>query len=733
MFYPVLPAYYPHRDDYGLKDIFALHLCVFIVQIFQDICPVPLLEKQKFLVDGYSLLKGIQRGVSGKEARNSIMDKVSLGRKGCGDKEDQSQEFRSTTENSYSSLVLSWLDQNYEQKEGSCLPRCMLYEHYLEFCRSSGCVSIGAAIFGKLIHTKFRSLTTRRLGTRGQSKYHYYGLALKENSTSIPRSNLKLTSYEGYLYCEKLRGYEGYLYCEKLRGYERDLYRAKLRSYERDLFSAFSDSQQCEQTKKQQKHASISILEGFPTIVKTKAGDGMAQKNFSKIESFLVMYKAHCQRVLEAVVAANFDDVKSFILHFWSGMPSHVTAVLKMNEIEDLISACDTVFYKNLIDIILPTSVQDLPDSYRSEITNFTKSFLPWLDICMMNVPSNLVAAKMNVFIAVARTYIKIIQRELSFLSFAQPVLTILSNRDLTNEISKDIEKIDVLEVLGISPLDQRMQSCTKIPLLVNLQSFLTEVVHLLTRQASLGVFLGLLDKLAHDTLIKSAKVADGRSKMTNSSFILQLSLVLSKLMQDLTLRSAKTFGSIHILCSMFMEYLFLAIESMTIKDEERSIWEKIKKFSSDCSEEASSAKAMKRKPNGQLGADPVSKKQCQAGDQQNHSLQHQEIVKTPVTLSFPTPKRPLNNASNGSSMPVLCNQKSGNENPYLTARQARDAAALLQEMPSLQDMVASYGWVDFQGIGEDFQSDNEHRVNGIQNFCSFTERGMEPVLQKIY
>ena len=34
--------------------------------------------------------------------------------------------------------------------------------------------------------------------------------------------------------------------------------------------------------------------------------------------------------------------------------------------------------------------------SYRLEITNFTKSFLPWLDICMMNVPSNLVAAKMN-------------------------------------------------------------------------------------------------------------------------------------------------------------------------------------------------------------------------------------------------------------------------------------------------------------------------------------------------
>ena len=58
----------------------------------------------------------------------------------------------------------------------------------------------------------------------------------------------------------------------------------------------------------------------------------------------------------------------------------------------------------------------------------------------------------------------------LNILQF-QPVLTILSNRDLTNEISRDIEKIDVLEVLGLSPLDQRKQSCTKIPLLANLQN----------------------------------------------------------------------------------------------------------------------------------------------------------------------------------------------------------------------------------------------------------------------
>lgn len=41
---------------------------------------------------------------------------------------------------------------------------------------------MGAAGFGKLVRKTFPNITTRRLGTRGQSKYHYYGIAIKETS-----------------------------------------------------------------------------------------------------------------------------------------------------------------------------------------------------------------------------------------------------------------------------------------------------------------------------------------------------------------------------------------------------------------------------------------------------------------------------------------------------------------------------------------------------------------------
>ncbi|CAG2166766.1 unnamed protein product [Oppiella nova] len=34
----------------------------------------------------------------------------------------------------------------------------------------------------KLVRQKFPKITTRRLGTRGQSKYHYYGVGIKKSS-----------------------------------------------------------------------------------------------------------------------------------------------------------------------------------------------------------------------------------------------------------------------------------------------------------------------------------------------------------------------------------------------------------------------------------------------------------------------------------------------------------------------------------------------------------------------
>lgn len=46
--------------------------------------------------------------------------------------------------------ILSWLDMNYELSDGVCLPRSLLYQHYLDHCFGRKSSPIGAAAFGKV-------------------------------------------------------------------------------------------------------------------------------------------------------------------------------------------------------------------------------------------------------------------------------------------------------------------------------------------------------------------------------------------------------------------------------------------------------------------------------------------------------------------------------------------------------------------------------------------------------
>ena len=82
-----------------------------------------------------------------------------------------------------SPATIQWLLANYETAEGVSLPRSTLYNHYLKHCSESKQDPVNAASFGKLIRSVFLGLRTRRIGTRGNSKYHYYGIRVKPTST----------------------------------------------------------------------------------------------------------------------------------------------------------------------------------------------------------------------------------------------------------------------------------------------------------------------------------------------------------------------------------------------------------------------------------------------------------------------------------------------------------------------------------------------------------------------
>lgn len=58
------------------------------------------------------------------------------------------------------------------------MPRGRVYDEYAAICTAKSVVVLNPASFGKLMRVIFPGLKTRRLGNRGESKYHYTNLSL---------------------------------------------------------------------------------------------------------------------------------------------------------------------------------------------------------------------------------------------------------------------------------------------------------------------------------------------------------------------------------------------------------------------------------------------------------------------------------------------------------------------------------------------------------------------------
>lgn len=81
-------------------------------------------------------------------------------------------------------MCLNRLEENYIVCEGVCLPRCILYAHYLDFCRKEKLEPACAATFGKVrvcvcmclwecvcIQNQVMSLLSKMSSTKSENRY----------------------------------------------------------------------------------------------------------------------------------------------------------------------------------------------------------------------------------------------------------------------------------------------------------------------------------------------------------------------------------------------------------------------------------------------------------------------------------------------------------------------------------------------------------------------------------
>jgi regulatory factor X, other len=78
-------------------------------------------------------------------------------------------------------FAMLWISQVCSAGKGS-VPRGRVYANYASRCATERTTVLNPASFGKLVRVLFPGLRTRRLGVRGESKYHYVNFTLADDA-----------------------------------------------------------------------------------------------------------------------------------------------------------------------------------------------------------------------------------------------------------------------------------------------------------------------------------------------------------------------------------------------------------------------------------------------------------------------------------------------------------------------------------------------------------------------
>ncbi|XP_015356088.1 DNA-binding protein RFX6 [Marmota marmota marmota] len=446
-------------------------------------------------------------------------------------------------------LTLQWLEENYIVCEGVCLPRCILYAHYLDFCRKEKLEPACAATFGKTIRQKFPLLTTRRLGTRGHSKYHYYGIGIKESSAYYHSvySGKGLTRFSG----SKLKNEGGFT-----------------RKY--SLSSKTG-----------------TLLPEFPSA-QHLVYQGCISKD--KVDTLIMMYKTHCQCILDNAINGNFEEIQHFLLHFWQGMPDHLLPLLENPVIIDIFCVCDSILYKVLTDVLIPATMQEMPESLLADIRNFAKNWEQWVVSSLENLPEALTDKK----IPIVRRFVSSLKRQTSFLHLAQIARPALFDQHVVNSMISDIEKVDLNSIGSQALLTISGSTDTESDIYSEQDSVIVfqELKDLLKKNATVEAFIEWLDTVVEQRVIKTSK-QNGRSlKKRAQDFLLKWSFLGARVMHNLTLNNASSFGSFHLIRMLLDEYILLAMETQFNNDKEQELQNLLDKYmkNSDASKAAFTA-----------------------------------------------------------------------------------------------------------------------------------------------
>uniref|UniRef100_T1HDC5 RFX1-4/6/8-like BCD domain-containing protein n=1 Tax=Rhodnius prolixus TaxID=13249 RepID=T1HDC5_RHOPR len=373
---------------------------------------------------------------------------------------------------------------------------------------------------------------------RGNSKYHYYGIRVKAGSLLSqipsdddvsPRSGLASGSGAKRLRISGTTGGSG-------TGNKEDngsTGPAPLQEYLGDGSQAIPD---------------------FPEVDPPQPGTPLpALCSLDDLDTFRSVYREHCEAFLDAIVNLEFATVETLWREFWRSQEhsngdeceeekylskTKLYMLSKFRPIQEFVKRVDFLFYQNLVQVLIPDVLRPIPSSLTQAIRNFAKGLESWLSSAMQGCPSDMIDIKVSAVCAFAQT----LRRYTSLNHLAQAARAVLQNSVQINQMLTDLNRVDFHNVQEqaswVCQCDGNLVARLEADFKATLQ-----------QQNSLEQWAAWLKAVVATVL----KPYQGSPNFTTAAS--------SMVIRDLTLRSAASFGSFHLIRLLYDEYMFYLIE----------------------------------------------------------------------------------------------------------------------------------------------------------------------------
>ncbi|KAG7223786.1 hypothetical protein INR49_026469 [Caranx melampygus] len=414
--------------------------------------------------------------------------------------------------------TVQWLCDNYEGAEGVSLPRCTLYYHYLLHCQEQKLEPVNAALMDEQQHMAMRQQPFSQKN-RIKPVQKTQGIT---NGTSSGAGQQQAGAL-----------------CD---------ISAQVQQYQQFL------------------EASRPLPDFVDLDLQDRTlPDGILLEH---LKAFQTLYREHCEAILDVMVNLQFTLVETLWKSFWRFSQSNDTESLNLhNESEKRLPKsclvllckfepvlrwtreCDNLLYQTLVEILIPDVLRPIPSALTQAIRNFAKSLENWLTGAMMNIPEEMVRIK----VVCVSSFSQTLRRYTSLNHLAQAARAVLQNSAQINQMLSDLNRVDFTNVQ-----EQASWVCQCEDRVV--QRLEQDFKMTLQQQNSLEQWASWLDSVVSQVLKpyehnpvalpKAAKV-----------FLLNWSFYSSMVIRDLTLRSAASFGSFHLIRLLYDEYMYYLIE----------------------------------------------------------------------------------------------------------------------------------------------------------------------------